>query len=1281
MKSFSFYAAYIVKKLWTLAAVLLVVVAVSISLLRYTLPHMDKQKTRVEQWLSEQYGVELAIGELSAGWSGIGPTLVLRDIVLKQNERSPLALDIDETQVELDFWGTVLARQINSRRFELSGLHLTVNLAQIRGAESDFPIVEALESLFLEQLQQFSVRDSIVEIQTFRDRQLIDIQRLSWVNRGSKHQGVGELRVVELTSNSAYFGLDLNGDKDNLSGTFYAKGEELDLTPWLNQFVKTEYEVKESRGNFVFWANIDQSQVTEVQIELNESQFAWQTPESEVQASIVGGSFNAVPRNEGWDVNIDNLALRSEDKSLITSWAARLERNGDTLINSRSPMNVEPLLPLMALVFDPKTHQLLNELSPEATVDELQMAFNGSASVLATFSDLSWQQSDLLPGLKDLKGQFSWHDTRGTLDVVAADSVLEIDNILDENIDFSSLSLQVQIESDEQGYDIRVPQLRFVSEVVEIDQSMMYRSEDSFLAIIADIAPLDVTEVKTLFPTTLMGKDTRSYLNRALVSGDIQRAKLLWAGEPSQFPFEQNQGIFQAAVNISDAEFSFHEDWPTLTDFDINLLFENESLTMRSEKGSLQDVQLKNLKAVIPSLEAGAILTIDAIGQAEGHQVTELMLASNLADSIGAVLDTGVQVSGDVITNLNLHIPLSDPDVIATGEVTLADNGIYLPDLDISYEHASGVVSFVNDKVSFTGVQADLLQQPVELNFDGFLNADQDYQINVNVSGNWDVLPLLETYHPGFSPFVEGSGAWTADVDATLGESEFDYKLMLKTDLKGLASTLPAPFAKETNQMFPFSLTSQGNKQASNVSAILGNEVKFVGVLPHKEFQFSRAHLAIGRSEFVGMGLGFSISADMEDVDFAQWYGAISALVSHIPSNDKPLIPAPQRIYVDVDTLHLLGQSIENLQLVAKHTDKDWQLDFNAEQARAKVNLDYDWYNKGIEVEADYINLSEWQGDETQQTYQPELSSLPPISFKCKQCRYHGKDLGAIDLALSRTQGGMHVDRLSMQNDHGRIRATGDWYISDNGSSTRLIGDMESSDFGALLKGFDINSGIKDSKGSFKFDLSWQHAPYDFNLATLNGDLDWRLTDGYLSEVSDKGSRIFSILSLQSLVRKLSLDFRDVFAKGFFYDKMRGSFQVNDGRVDTRDTVIDGGAGEMTIAGYTDLNSQQLNYDISFAPNVTSSLPLLVYWMVNPATAIAALAIDQVLTEAKVISNVRYSLTGTIDEPIFTEMGRKSKDISLPAKATPPKAPVQGASSPESLPVIDQRVSIGVDNG
>ena len=346
-------------------------------------------------------------------------------------------------------------------------------------------------------------------------------------------------------------------------------------------------------------------------------------------------------------------------------------------------------------------------------------------------------------------------------------------------------------------------------------------------------------------------------------------------------------------------------------------------------------------------------------------------------------------------------------------------------------------------------------------------------------------------------------------------------------------------------------------------------------------------------------------------------------------------------------------------------------------QAKAEVKLFDAWLEQGIEIDADFIRLTQWQTDDSdreklQYDYQPD--ALPPIRFHCDACNLLDKDFGTVDLEVTRTDNGMLINRFDATNDFGELRASGSWLTAGNNSSvTHFEGDINSHNIGGMLSELGVNSGIKDSKASIDFVLNWDNSPFNFAMESLNGSVQTELTDGYLTQVSDKGSRIFTLFSLNSLVRKLSLDFRDVFAQGFFYDDIKGSLEIVDGVANTTDTVIDGGAGEIEIKGYTDLANKTLNYNVSFAPNVTGNLPFLVYFMVNPPTALAALALDQVLTSAKVISNVNYHITGTFDNPELEEVGRDSTDIELPAQRQPAQSqgidnePIEPAESKEPV--------------
>ena len=1254
MKSGSFYAAYIIKKLWSCAAILLVLLAVAISVVRYSLPYMDGQKHSLEQWIEGQYGVEINIGNITAQWKGAGPAIVLEDLQLVQNAQSPLSLDIKKTIIELDFWGSVLARQIRSQRFDLNGLNVKMDLTLMQREGSDFPVVSALKQLFLEQLESFSVSDSQFEVLTADDQQVVLVNQLLWSNQGRHHQGVGELQVEELARNSASFTLDLRGDKDDLNGTFYARAQEVDLSPWINQWLTTRYDLVESRGNFVVWASIRGGDINNVQLDLADSRFVWQNQDAEIKAAILGGQLNAEPSKDGWIFNLYDFALQANERTLTSNWYGEINSQGQVHIQNADRVNLSAIMPLLPLALDPMDYNLLNDLSPNATLNRFNVQFDKTNSYAqVNVSQINWQQSAHIPGVDNLEMDLNWFNNQGRVQIRGRNSQWKVDNIVDRNIEFQAVDIDMYITSLAQGIEIYAPQLKLQSDWLNVDQQLRYESDTGFLALTGTVGGLDMAQVNQLFPGDAMGKDTKAYLQRALKAGQVTGAQVLWNGELSQFPYQNNQGVFQITVGVENAAMEFAADWPSLTELDIQLLFENKGLFMQASKGKLLDVNLSGLSAAIPDLDVGAILTIAANGSAEGAQVTQLMKRSSLADSLGKVLDE-VQVSNALSVDLNLVIPLTGKDVVASGTVHLADNQIYVPRVDMNLAHAKGKVTFKNEVVDVSDLQAQLFEQNVNVDFTG-RQRTEGYLANIDLQGNWLVKPLAQRFVPGLASYVDGISPWQTNVKLTLPEDGFSYRASLITGLQGIGSQLPEPLNKSVNQNKPLTLDVSGDETASTVNLRLGSEVKFDGVLPYETMQFSRAHLAIGEPLDMAMGLGFSVSLDMPYVNIDHWYQAISSLLHDVSGNDKkPILGEPQRIFLNADSATVASQQLTDIEAVTKNTSDSWQISLNAKQARVDVSVYKDWLARGVNISADYLDLAGWQQSDAKPIeFTPNLATLPPVEFLCVRCRFENKDLGRIDFKLSRAANGMHIDSLRLNNDHGLFYASGDWLIDQTSSQTKLSGEFSSSNFGLFLKGFDFDSGIKDSKASAKFDLDWQRAPYEFDYASLNGNVDWRLGDGYLTEVTDKGSRIFSLLSLESLVRKLRLDFRDVFAQGFFYDKIKGTFQIAQGTVDTRDTVVDGGAGEITMQGYTNLNSREVNYNIAFAPKVTSSLPLIVAYMVNPATALAALALDQVLTSAKVISNIKFSLTGTLDDPKLEELERDSKEISLPAQTAP----------------------------
>ena len=1281
-KSASFYVAYLVKKLWALVALSLVVVAVTLSVVRYSLPYMNDQKHHLEQWLSEQVGAEIKIAEITAKWQGIGPAIVLRDLQLVQNDQSPISLTIAETAIEVDFWQSVRARQIQSNKFDLREMELTLDIASLEQQDSQYPIVDALETLFLQQLQLFSISESKIIINSRNEQQqIVLIDQVSWINKEQHHQGVGQLQIEEIAKNSAFFILDLYGNQDSLYGTFFARAEDVDISPWVQKLVSSKQALLESRSSFVMWAAIEENSLQSVQLDFSKSRFEWLADESSPQeknlkAAILGGQINATPDNKDWLVNLNDFTMQINDKVLITNWNGKFDQVGALTIEHKQPIELVATLPFLGLLLEPTQIKQLQELQPQATLNSLHFFrnTNGDLGITAAINDIQWQQTQHLPGMAGLSSELNWFNGNGRLNIKGKSGRLAIDRLLPEDIDYQRFYGNFYLQVDSKSVNVFAEDMLFQSEKISLQPHIHYSSKDNFLSFSSTVKLDEFDQLPQLYPAGLMGEKTADYLTEALQQGQIQNAKLLWHGSVEAFPFDQNQGVFQAQLQIKEGTLKFAEQWPKIEHLDVDVLFENRGLSMNSQKGNLLDVELIDLTADIPNLAENAILTIAIDAQGTGSQVTDLMQQSSLAGSLGKTLEH-IKISGPLTTNLNLHIPLNGDEIVAKGDAVLHKNVVNLLDLNVVLEQAEGKVSFVNSIVTAKDVKANLLRQPIRLALDGE-QLKAGYQTDIHLAGDWQVTPILETHSKGLTNYLSGNSKWSADIAVTLPDQGYQYTATIFSELTNLKSELPAPFDKSSQQELPLVVTSIGNQQASTVKVTLGDEVAFNGNLPHQKMQFSRAHLAIGESDLMGMGLGFSISANLSELNASPWYEFIDTLINDLPDNNQqPLLEAPKRIFVNADNALIASQKLTGLEMVVKNTSDSWLLDINAKQTRMKVALNKDWLQQGVDVKADFLDITKWESiesslDESDQ-FSPNVDNLPPIRFSCARCSFLESDLGQVDVKLSRSSTGMKIEQLRFDNDHGLFNGSGDWVLENGQSSTQINGEFSSSDFGAFTKGFNFDSGIKDSKASSNIDLSWEGAPYEFNFESLNGNIDWGLTDGYLTEVSDQGSRIFSLLSLDSLVRKLQLDFRDVFAKGFFYDKINGSFQLQDGIAYTQDTLVDGGAGEITMEGYTDLNAQQLNYQIEFAPKVTSSLPVIIAWMVNPATAIAALALDQMLTSAKVISNIKFSLTGSLDEPQLTELGRDSKEVVLPARVIPP--------SEESSPAIDQQLDAPVN--
>ncbi len=276
------------------------------------------------------------------------------------------------------------------------------------------------------------------------------------------------------------------------------------------------------------------------------------------------------------------------------------------------------------------------------------------------------------------------------------------------------------------------------------------------------------------------------------------------------------------------------------------------------------------------------------------------------------------------------------------------------------------------------------------------------------------------------------------------------------------------------------------------------------------------------------------------------------------------------------------------------------------------------------------------------------MNAIPWLTFSCVDCRFGELPLGEVKGELLPGANRLDLKGLEMRLAGSTLRGSAEWLARGSQMQTRARVNLETRNSELLLKRLGYTSPIGDAPGKLALDLNWRDVPYRLSLPTLAGSADYQLEGGTLREVNDKGARLLSLLSLDSLMRKLRLDFRDVFDKGFYFESMSASAKVNQGVVENNDFYMKGAAGNLRGKGIADLVRWRLDFDLSFSPNLGGTLPVVAAFSLTPITGLYVLALSKLLEPVvDVVTRIDFRVSGPLDAPRLVEAGRDRARIKL----------------------------------
>lgn len=312
----------------------------------------------------------------------------------------------------------------------------------------------------------------------------------------------------------------------------------------------------------------------------------------------------------------------------------------------------------------------------------------------------------------------------------------------------------------------------------------------------------------------------------------------------------------------------------------------------------------------------------------------------------------------------------------------------------------------------------------------------------------------------------------------------------------------------------------------------------------------------------------------------------------------SPQQARPFRLDVEIlgDAIQLQAGVADLLNLRARRGEKQhWNFVADSAFFSGKGAFRQDFgTDSTITLELDHIELSAFRRTRGAQASGWSLApeAIPSLKLKTASLTWDNWTIANVSALTEWHPRGMVISELRVDDAAVNISGKGNWLRRSWQQQTEsdISLDVSSSNIGDLLARLGYPRYVDGSDLSAKVNWNWKGAPYSFDWGLVEGSSSIALDQGVISDISPgTGGRLLGLFNLLHLPKRLSLDFEDVYKKGFVFDSVKGSYVLANGEAVTQDTEILASAADITMMGSIGLDDQDYDLVTMVRPHATAA--------------------------------------------------------------------------------------------
>lgn len=1238
--------------------------AVVLALRYWLLPDIEHYRPDIAAALTKAAGQRVTVGKIAADWHGLRPNLTLLDVQVYDRNNRP-ALILGHVEGTLSWW-TLLQGEIRLYSLMVDRPGVAVR-READGAIyiGGIPVNQAqhetgLADWVLEQRWIIIQNATILWQDEARHAPPLVLNKVSLrlENHGRHHDfGLHATPPPELAEP-----LDLRGELEGKSivdaagwkGRLYARIDRTDMAAWRN-WADLPFELQSGYGGVRLWVDFAGKRITGATADLRlddvKARLAADLPQMDLLS--LGGRLSWRELEHGREFSAKGLALATRDGTVIAPKAVlvRLQE-----AQGKSPaeglvqlddVNLEALGAFASYLPLPReSRRQLAEAVPRGNLREVAVKWNGdwdapqAYTLKGRFAGLGMKPYGAIPGFSGIGGNLDANEKGGTLSLQAGNASLEFPKVFRDAMLLDTLTAQLRWKVKRGSVQLDFTNVSYANADLAGNLYGSYQSvpgTPGVLDLTGNLTRADGSRAGRYIPL-ILGKEALDWLDAAFLAGHSEDVRVLVKGNLADFPFvDGKRGLFQVTARVNGAVLHYADGWPDIANISADLLFKGKRMEINASQGNILGAKLGKVRAAIPDLLIHEErLDIDGEAQGPTAEFFNFIGQSPVHAMIGDFTED-MQATGNGRLGLKLSIPMRhNKDSKVAGVFQFTNNRIAVGPGMPALEQVNGRLEFSESGVRAQNISGQLLGGQVALS----ALTQKDGTVRVNAQGGVSAVGLRKAFDNALLRPLQGATDWHGVI--TLRNKLAD--ISIESSLRGMASDLPAPFAKKASDALPLRIERKISQSAAGAQqeTISVNSQIFSALLLRsgdaKQTHFERGAISFGAKPELPAQSGLWLSGTLRHVDLDQW----RSVLGQDGESGPPLLAGADISFGSVD---VFGKRFNALHVSAAAQDEGWQASLRGKELTGDVTwkpLDgADGQNHG-KVTGRFKTLAIPESSPPKPGVRAPDRNLPALDIVAENFQIKQHQLGRLELLAAQMGRDWRIEKLHLQNLDSVLQMDGVWHLPAAEEEvqradqplTRVNLKVEINDIGKFLGRFNYPDNVKRGKAKLEGQLSWAGSPAELDYATLSGNLSLEAHNGQFSKVEPGLGKLLGILSLQALPRHITLDFRDVFSEGFAFEDISGSMRIVRGVVYSDDFKMQGSAAIVAMSGEADLAHETQKLRVRITPMLGDSVSVAGAFLGGPVVGLAALVVQKVLKDPiGRMASYEYQISGTWSDP------------------------------------------------